>query len=86
MVARCRTLSGLISVATGNLQWDDFIAMWESFGVEVVKAWQPRTLDDHLTKTSTLAAIRDDERDQRDADLIIHDHGNAEAAGTGGHD
>lgn len=86
MMARCPTLSGLILVAVKKSWWDALESMWESVCIAAIEAWQPSTVDDVVRRKEYLSQLRSENRDQRDADLIHHDGGNAEAAGTGGHD
>lgn len=79
-------LSGVLFQRTQQTCWEQWLDVWEELAEHAIVDWKPTNDVDHVRRQRFVNALRD--RDAAlDADAILHDGGGeADGAGTGGHD
>ncbi len=83
-MARFPVLSALVFTAALACWWDAWCEMWDPIGMEATKAWSPRSTEEFLQRRFELDAVRSQDSDALDADVL--GGGDFEGAGTGGQD
>lgn len=79
-------LSGVLYRRTQATRLDLFIEVWGDIIEQAIVDWQPTT-DIHVVRRKLFVAQLKDRDRALDADAILHDRGGeADGAGTGGHD